>query len=92
MAMYAFIVGIISFINLYAGPIALQNIQYNYTFIFVGWDCVESVLWYIFGVETVGRTLEELEEIFNQPFPPRASTQVEKVRLILSLSIYLRSN
>jgi hypothetical protein len=25
------------------------------------------------GVETVGRTIEELEEIYNQPYPPFAS-------------------
>jgi len=79
MSMYAFVVGIISFINLYCGPIALQNIKYNYVFIFVGWDVIETILWYIFGVETLGRTLEELEEIFAQPWPPTASTRKQKV-------------
>lgn len=39
----------------------------------VGWDLVESLLWYLFGVETQGRTLEELEEIFSAPNPVAAS-------------------
>ncbi len=38
----------------------------------MGWDIVEALLWYLLGVETVGRSLEELEDVFNSPFPPRA--------------------
>ncbi|KAG8965040.1 hypothetical protein FRC03_000995 [Tulasnella sp. 419] len=76
MAMYAFVVGAISFINLFAGPIALDNIKHNYIFIFVGWDIVESILWYLLGVETVGRTLEELEEIFGSPSPVATSKAI----------------
>ncbi|KAF8708412.1 General substrate transporter, partial [Rhizoctonia solani] len=79
MAMYAFVVGAISFINLYAGPIALENIKHNYIFIFVGWDLIEATLWYFLCVETVGRTLEELEEIFNTSYPVAASTRKNKV-------------
>ena len=33
------------------------------------------MLWYLLGVETVGKTLEELEEVFNSPYPPRAETK-----------------
>lgn len=40
MAMYAVVVGAISFINLYCTPIALQNIGYKYIFIFLVWDMV----------------------------------------------------
>jgi len=73
MSMYGVVVSAVSFVSTYCTPIALKNIQYNYMFIFVGWDVIESILWYIFCVETVGRTLEELEEIFNQKNPVRAS-------------------
>ncbi|KAL5487760.1 hypothetical protein ACEPAI_5868 [Sanghuangporus weigelae] len=72
MAMYGVIVNVFGFINMFAGPVALENIQYNYVFIFVGWDVIESLLWYLFGVETVGKTLEELEDVFSSPYPPRA--------------------
>ncbi|KAH8118263.1 general substrate transporter [Phellopilus nigrolimitatus] len=75
MAMYGVVVNLFGFINMFAGPIALNNIQYNYVFIFVGWDCIEGALWYFFAVETVGRTLEELEEVFTSSYPPRAKTK-----------------
>jgi len=73
MSMYGIVVNAIGFINTYCGPIALANIKYNYVFIFVGWDLIETALWYFLCVETVGRTLEELEEIFGQRNPVKAS-------------------
>lgn len=73
MSMYGVTVSLVGFINTYAGPIALNNIKYNYIFIFVGWDLIETVLWYFLCVETVGRTLEELEEIFAVSNPVQAS-------------------
>ncbi|KAG8885012.1 hypothetical protein FRB97_002519 [Tulasnella sp. 331] len=79
MAMYAVVVSLVGFINTYAGPIALANIGYKYVYIFVGWDLIESVLWYLFGVETVGRTLEELEDIFAAPNPVKESKRVHTV-------------
>jgi len=79
MSMYFVVVGVMLFINLYCTPIALQNISYNYVFIFVGWDTIESVLWFFFCVETMGRTLEELEEIFSTPWPPRAGQRLHKI-------------
>lgn len=56
--MYAFVVNAISFINLYAGPIALQNIKNNYVYVFVGWDFIEAILWYFFCIETQGEAQE----------------------------------
>lgn len=79
LAMYGLVVNIFGFINLYAGPIALNNIKYNYVWIFVGWDMIETVLWYFFCVESQGRTLEELEWVYNQPNPVKASLHVDKV-------------
>jgi hypothetical protein len=43
------IVSAMGFINQFAGPIALFNIGYRYIYVFVGWDIIESILWYIFG-------------------------------------------
>jgi len=73
------IVSAIGFINQFAGPIALGNIGYKYIYIFVGWDIIESIAWWLFCVESQGRTLEELEWVYNQPNPVRASLKVEKV-------------
>lgn len=73
MALSGVIVSIVGFINTYAGPIALSNIKNNYTYVFVGWDLVEAAIWWFCGVETIGRTVEELDDIYNQPYPPFAS-------------------
>ncbi|KZT61065.1 general substrate transporter [Calocera cornea HHB12733] len=73
MALYSVVCGAFSFINTFAGPIALANITYNYIYFFVGWDLFECIIWYFFGVETLGRTIEELDEIFSAPNPVKAS-------------------
>lgn len=49
LAASGMIVGLFGFINLFAGPIAIQNIGTNYIWVFVGWDMVESILWWTFG-------------------------------------------
>jgi sugar porter (SP) family MFS transporter len=48
LALSGFIVNGIGFINLFAGPIALKNIQYRYIYVFVAWDVIEAILWYFF--------------------------------------------
>jgi hypothetical protein len=48
LAASGFIVGIMGFINTFCTPIATQNIGYKYIWIFVGWDVIESILWYLF--------------------------------------------
>ncbi|KAL5341983.1 general substrate transporter [Aspergillus crustosus] len=79
LALSGFLVSATSFISQFASPIALQNISTNYFWIFVGWDIIESGCWYMFGVESQGRTLEELEHIYQQPKPVAASKKRDKV-------------
>jgi hypothetical protein len=93
------------FINTFCTPIANKSIGYKYIYIFVGWDIIESILWYLFwyvsarcyfvvglvvtlqpqltcsprSVESQGRSLEELEYIYAQPNPVKASLHVDKV-------------
>ena len=42
------IVSAIGFINQFATPIGLGNIGYKFIYIFVGWDIVETIIWYFF--------------------------------------------
>ncbi|KAH7040857.1 lactose permease [Microdochium trichocladiopsis] len=79
LAASGMIVNSISFINLFAGPIALNNIKHRYIFVFVAWDCFESLMWYLFCVESQGRTLEQLEWVYDQKNPVKASLKVDKV-------------
>ncbi|OQE31604.1 hypothetical protein PENSTE_c001G01935 [Penicillium steckii] len=79
LALSGFMVSSISFISQFASPIGLGNISTNYFWIFVGWDLVESVCWYFFCVESQGRTLEELEWVYQQPNPVKASKNLDKI-------------
>ncbi|KAK8844527.1 hypothetical protein IAR55_006373 [Kwoniella newhampshirensis] len=79
LAASGILVNAMGFINQFAGPIALGHIGYKYIYVFVGWDVVESVAWYFFCVESQGRTLEQLEWVYNQPNPVKASLKVDQV-------------
>ncbi|ATY67120.1 hexose transport-related [Cordyceps militaris] len=61
--------------NTYVTAVALEAIDFRYYFVFVGLNIIYAALWYFLGVETRGRTLEEMEEVFNAKFPPRAALQ-----------------
>ena len=62
-----------SFYNTYVTAVALKAITWKYYLIFVGLNVIYGFLWFFIGVETRGRTLEELQEVFDDPFPPKAS-------------------
>ena len=67
------------FINTFADSVGLAAWGYKFYFVFVIWDCCAAVLWFLFCVETRGRTLEELDEVFNQPWPAMASARKRRV-------------
>ncbi|EFX00295.1 major facilitator superfamily transporter lactose [Grosmannia clavigera kw1407] len=79
LALSNVLVNAVGFINQFCGPITLGNIGYRYIYIFVGWDLVEALLWYLFGVESLGRTLEQLAWVYEQPNPVKASLRVDNV-------------
>ncbi|WWD02286.1 hypothetical protein V865_000325 [Kwoniella europaea PYCC6329] len=57
-------------------PIALQKIGWWTYLPWVCWDLIETGIWYFLAVETKGRTLEELDVIFDAPNPVKASLLV----------------
>lgn len=59
--------------NTYVTAVALEAIDWHYYFVFVGLNLVYSLVWFLFGVETRGRTLEELDAVFEAKWPPRAA-------------------
>ncbi|KAJ7277557.1 general substrate transporter [Mycena rebaudengoi] len=81
MAIHILISNLAGFINTFANSVGLGDLGWKYYFVFVAWDLVASMLWYLFGVETHGRTLEQLEEIFDASWPARASMKKVKVKL-----------
>jgi Sugar (and other) transporter len=73
--------GTAGFVNTFAAPIAIQNITYWFYAFFVFWDCFEAAFIYFFFVETKGRTLEELEEVFQAKNPRKASTEKKRLEM-----------
>lgn len=67
--------GVAQFINQFAAPEAMKNIGYWFYVFYVFWDISEFVVIYFFFVETKGRSLEELDEIFEAPNPRKASVR-----------------
>ena len=63
-----------SLLNQFAWPVALQKIGWYTYLIFVAWDIIQALVCYLFCVETNGRTLEELSEIYDAKNPRKAST------------------
>ncbi|KAG6885607.1 hypothetical protein C0993_012354 [Termitomyces sp. T159_Od127] len=82
MALNAFVVSCASFVNTYAGPIALGRIAWKYYIVYIVWDLIECVIIFFCAVETKGRTLEELDEIFASPHPVKASIQRHKISVV----------
>ncbi|KAH7100482.1 general substrate transporter [Auriculariales sp. MPI-PUGE-AT-0066] len=71
--------GAYNFFNTYVTSIALKEISFYYYIIFIGLDAIYTAIWFFFGVETLGRTLEELQEVFQDPFPPAAALRKRTV-------------
>ncbi|KAJ9633647.1 hypothetical protein H2204_006853 [Knufia peltigerae] len=80
MFLFQITAGLASFVNTFAAPVALKNIRYWFYVFFVFWDCFEFLIIYFFFVETKGRTLEELDEVFEATNPRKASTKQVLVR------------
>lgn len=74
-----FVAAIASFINLYLTPIALKNIGWKAYTIFLVLHIVHWFMMYQVTVETKGRSLEEIEEIFQDRRPVKRSKQFAKV-------------
>ncbi|PPQ71097.1 hypothetical protein CVT24_009848 [Panaeolus cyanescens] len=82
MAFYALAVSCASFVNTYAGPIALERITWKYYIVYIAWDLFECAVIYFCAVETKGRTLEELDEIFAAPNPVKKSTSKHEIKIV----------
>lgn len=54
-----------SFLNLYTAPIAIERISWRYYAINGGWDVIVLAVVVFLFVETRGKTLEEIDQIFD---------------------------
>ncbi|KAF2200575.1 sugar transporter [Delitschia confertaspora ATCC 74209] len=88
MGTYKITGGAAGFINTFAAPTALAKIGYWFYIFFIFWDMFELAFMYFFFVETKGRTLEEMDAIFEAKNPRKASTAVKngKFRRVIEVS------
>lgn len=68
-------------VNTYGIAVGIAAIQWRLYLVYIAWICVEIVCIYFFAVETAGKTLEELTEIFNAPNPKQESIKKTKVEI-----------
>ncbi|KAJ5951050.1 Major facilitator superfamily domain general substrate transporter [Penicillium vulpinum] len=79
MAMYSVFTNIALLVNQFGVGNAISVIGWHMYIILAGWNVVQGVIIYFFAVETNGRTLEELTEIFDAPNPRKKSTERQQV-------------
>ncbi|KAF2177582.1 lactose permease [Zopfia rhizophila CBS 207.26] len=68
-------------VNTYGISVGIEKIGWKLYLVYIVWICVEIAVIYWFFVETAGKTLEELKEIFEAPSPRKASTKKVKVEM-----------
>ncbi|KAI5467519.1 general substrate transporter [Mariannaea sp. PMI_226] len=75
MAFSSLAVNVAGLLNQFAWPVSMANIGWKTYIVFTIWDAIQVVIVYFVIPETKGRTLEELDEIFQAKNPVKESTQ-----------------
>ena len=70
---------IVSFVNTYAAPVGISNASWRFYFLYLVVDAVGILVIYLTFVETRGRSLEEMDRVFDDPHPVRKSLQKQEI-------------
>lgn len=68
-------------VNTYGISVGIERIGWKLYIVYICWIVVEIIVVFFFFVETAGKTLEELREIFEAPHPVKASTSKKRVEM-----------
>ncbi|KAL2104798.1 hypothetical protein VUR80DRAFT_9627 [Thermomyces stellatus] len=79
MAFSSLAVNAAGLLNQFAWPVSMEKINWKTYIIFTIWDAVQVAVVYFLIPETKGRTLEELDEIFEAKNPVKFSTAKKTV-------------
>lgn len=66
-------------VNTYGISVGIAKIGWKLYLVYIAWICIEMVTIYFFFVETAGKTLEEMSDIFNADNPRKESTKKTRV-------------
>lgn len=78
LALQGWFAAVFSLINTFGIPDAMKALGWKVYFIFMCWDVVGVVVIYLFVVETKQLSLEELDDVFDAPYPKKRSIEVRK--------------
>ena len=70
---------IVSFVNTYAAPVGITNSHWKFYILYLAIDGLGILVIYFAFVETKGRSLEEIDEIFADPHPVKRSLKKREV-------------
>ncbi len=79
MAFSNLVVNAAVLVNQFGTPVALKNIGWKVYIVFTCWTAFETLIVYLFIVETNGFSLEELDDVFAAENPRKASTKKKTV-------------
>jgi len=68
-------------VNTYGISVGILKIGWKLYLVYIIWIVIELVIIYFFFVETAGKTLEEMNEIFDAPNPRKFSTMKTRVKI-----------
>lgn len=79
MAYLNFMCNCVNVLNTYVPPVAIANSGWKFYILYVVWDAFGVLVIYLTFVETRGRSLEELDELFESGNPKKASLEYREV-------------
>ncbi|EMD00084.1 hypothetical protein BAUCODRAFT_145396 [Baudoinia panamericana UAMH 10762] len=82
LAMSGLWLNIVAFVNTYAAPVGITNSGWKFYFLYFVVDFMGIVVIYFFFVETKGRSLEEIDDIFASENAVKASLRKQEVVVI----------
>ncbi|KAH6679017.1 general substrate transporter [Halenospora varia] len=68
-------------VNTYGISVGIAKIGWKLYIVYIVWICIEIATIYFFFVETAGKTLEEMSDIFNADNPRKESTKKTRVEI-----------
>ncbi|KAF4627792.1 hypothetical protein G7Y89_g10361 [Cudoniella acicularis] len=68
-------------VNTYGISVGIAKIGWKLYIVYIVWICIEIATIYFFFVETGGKTLEEMQDIFNADNPRKESVKKTKVEI-----------
>jgi hypothetical protein len=82
LAFMNFTTNAVGVLNTYVPPIAIANSGWRFYLLYVIWDAFGVVIIYFFFVETKGRSLEEMDELFEADNPVKESKKMTHVAIL----------